>query len=1060
MRKQLATLLSLLLAFTYSFTYSADYYWVNNSGNWSDASHWANSSGGAGGYGVPGESDVVHFDENSFNLYSEVNMDGDFTIKEFQYTDVTKRVWFKDAGNHTLEVKGDFYCTSQVAAFSVANLLLSGKNNCSFNSGETVFTRDIEFTGNYQLDELLAATGNNSKITISKGEFVSNNHLVFADILNITSLNTTVVDFGTSEVHVNNSAFIDENSYLTLTNSSATLKHGEGLDSTKLIGTGGFLNSYPKGVTLCSEGFQVDVSITSNYGGAAIQCNGDCNGEITVVPSDTDAGPLGSGGYSCQIVGGAFPPGGPFTSQTVYTGLCAGSYTITCMDSSQAVIPGVLFVQCSSGESLIDPFPITFSATPISDPTCPDSCDGEVFISAAGGTGTLAIIWQPSLVDTNRPDFLCLGFNVFAITDNNACTIFDSVEINDPPPFVLNIVTPPLACNGVCDGTATSGPTGGSGPPASWTYTWVAPVNNPPAGQGTQAITGLCAGVGSLTIIDTAGCPFTEPYTITEPLPLIIDSITQTDLTCSGACIGTAEVDGTNSGGPYFYQWLDGVTLLPIANPGNGTSAVTSLCAGTYVCEVTDGNSCIDTSVVFTITEPPVITFTTTPSDATCFGLCDGQVAWTAAGGTGIITSELFLIAAVDVSQGFTNPTINLCPGDYYVIHTDANLCVQFSDTVTINSQPQIVAVTSGFNSLCALGNSGADTVNITGGIGPFGVNWFDAATGLAIGQVTNPAVGLAAGCYYAVVTDLGSISACAVFSDTNCLIDPPLLTITTTPIDEQCFNACDGSNTAVVGGGIGILTTSWTFDPGSVPAGPNGLAIGSLCADDYTATVTDGNGCTATEDFTINPAPALTNTVVETPVSCTNACDGSAIATAVGGNGLLTVSWEVDPTGVSAGPDGLSISNLCPGDYWSIVTDGNGCTDTAFFALNNPAPLIITTTITDESCFGFCDGQILVNAVGGSGGYTFQLDNGGFGAINPFTGLCQNAYDVSVLDASGCSDTLLGEVIGGPTEIILALTVTEETCFGDCDGSIVVVAAGGLGGYTYTWSSSANTTD
>jgi len=1391
MRKQLATLLSLLLAFTYSFTYSADYYWVNNSGNWSDASHWANSSGGAGGFGIPGESDVVHFDENSFSLYSEVNMDGDFIIKEFQYTDVSETVWFKDYGNHTLQVKGDFFCTTPVAAFSVANLLMSGKNNCSFNSAETVFTRNIEFTGKYELEELLATTGNDSKITISKGEFVSNDHMVYADILSIPGLNTTVVDFGTSEVHVTNAALINESSLLTLTNNDAELIHPAGLAAEKLVGTNGFLTALPKGITLCSEGFQVDVSITSNYNGASIQCNGDCNGEITVVPSDTDAGPLGSGGYSCQIVGGVFPPGGPFTSQTVYTGLCAGSYTITCMDSSQVVVPGVLFVECSSGESLIDPFPITFSATPISDPSCPDSCDGEVFISANGGTSPLTIVWQPSLVDTNRPDFLCVGQNLFTITDNNGCTIIDSVEINDPPPFVLNIATTPLLCNGVCAGTATTAPTGGSGPPALWTYDWNGAAV--PVGDGTQSISALCAGPGTLSIVDTNGCPFTDTYTITEPPILIIDSITQTDLLCNGACIGTAEVLGTNSGGAYGYQWLDGVTLLPITNPGNATSVVTSLCAGTYVCEVTDGNGCIDTSVVFTITEPPVITFTTTPSDATCFGTCDGQVAWTSAGGTGIITSELFLIGAPDVSQGFVNPSVGLCPGDYYVIHTDANLCVQFSDTVTINSQPQIVATTSGFNPLCALGSDGADTVNITGGIGPFGVNWFDAATGLAISQVTNPAVGLSAGCYYAVVTDLGSISACSVLSDTSCLIDPlpmtfttastdvscfgacdgtvsfttgggtgvitsevflvgapdvsqgfanptlslcpgdyyvlhtdgnsctvnsdtvtitepteiigttsgtdplcggsgdgtaslaivggaggntwqweivpatnigqddispainlgpgcyyavitdgtgcvvnsdttcltdppaitftttavdatcsgtcdgqvsftvaggaggftsevflvgapdvsvgfanpnitlcagdyyvvhtdanlcvqfsdtvtvnepltivgtttgtdplcnggttgqvtlaivggtgaytwgwelvpgtpvgaandnpllavgagcyyavitdaatptcivnsdtaclidpPLLTITTTPVDEQCFNACDGSNTAVVGGGTGVLTTSWTFDPSGLPAGPDGTSITGLCADDYTATVTDGNGCTATEDFTINPAPALTNTVVETPVSCTNACDGSAIATPVGGTGGLTVSWEVDPTGASAGPDGLTISNLCPGDYWSIVTDGNLCQDTASFTLTNPVPLIITTTITDETCFGDCDGQILVNAVGGTGGYTFQLDNGGFGPVNPFTALCQGTYDVSVQDASGCSDTLFAEVVGGPTEITLALTVVEETCFGDCDGSITVVAAGGAGGYSYTWSSSANTT-
>ncbi|MEK7224816.1 MAG: hypothetical protein AAB221_03945, partial [Bacteroidota bacterium] len=50
--------------------FSADYYWVGNSGNWSDfAAHWATASGGGTFHTAPPTSaDSVFFDANSFSL--------------------------------------------------------------------------------------------------------------------------------------------------------------------------------------------------------------------------------------------------------------------------------------------------------------------------------------------------------------------------------------------------------------------------------------------------------------------------------------------------------------------------------------------------------------------------------------------------------------------------------------------------------------------------------------------------------------------------------------------------------------------------------------------------------------------------------------------------------------------------------------------------------------------------------------------------------------------------------------------------------------------------------
>lgn len=49
-------------------------YWVGGEGNWDDKNHWSNTSGGIGGYCVPGPSDNVFFDEKSGFMYANMRV--------------------------------------------------------------------------------------------------------------------------------------------------------------------------------------------------------------------------------------------------------------------------------------------------------------------------------------------------------------------------------------------------------------------------------------------------------------------------------------------------------------------------------------------------------------------------------------------------------------------------------------------------------------------------------------------------------------------------------------------------------------------------------------------------------------------------------------------------------------------------------------------------------------------------------------------------------------------------------------------------------------------------
>jgi hypothetical protein len=112
--------------------------------------------------------------------------------------------------------------------------------------------------------------------------------------------------------------------------------------------------------------------------------------------------------------------------------------------------------------------------------------------------------------------------------------------------------------------------------------------------------TNLCAGVYSYTITDLLGCQISQTYTLTQP-PLTSLSLSETDVTCNGACNGSATV--TPSGGvpPFTYTWTPGSPI------GQGTSSISNLCPGTYSVNTKDANGCSNNGSI-AITEPLPIT--------------------------------------------------------------------------------------------------------------------------------------------------------------------------------------------------------------------------------------------------------------------------------------------------------------------------------------------------------------------------------------------------------------------------------------------------------------------
>ncbi|HRE96770.1 MAG TPA: SprB repeat-containing protein, partial [Flavobacteriales bacterium] len=83
------------------------------------------------------------------------------------------------------------------------------------------------------------------------------------------------------------------------------------------------------------------------------------------------------------------------------------------------------------------------------------------------------------------------------------------------------------------------------------------------ASGGSYPITGLVAGVYTVTITDANGCTRTASATVTQPTVVTLGLASQTNVLCNGASTGSATVTGAGGSAPYTYSW----------SPSGGTAA-------------------------------------------------------------------------------------------------------------------------------------------------------------------------------------------------------------------------------------------------------------------------------------------------------------------------------------------------------------------------------------------------------------------------------------------------------------------------------------------------------
>ena len=417
-----------------------------------------------------------------------------------------------------------------------------------------------------------------------------------------------------------------------------------------------------------------------------------------------------------------------------------------------------------------------------------------------------------------------------------------------------------------------------------YSYSWVGPNGFT---TNTEDLDSVFVGTYILTVTDSLGCSSTMQFIVDGPAgyPLIVQSDSVINVSCNALCDGEIFITAEGGDSTYYYTWTSSNGFTSNQQNING------LCAGIYDLLLSDSSGNIfNTS--YQISEPSALSISTSADSATCYGDAGIGTVYPV-GGT---PSYSYLW-----SSGATTQNANLTAGTYSVIVSDSNNCIA-SDTITIYQADSIVINSTDSNASCFGLYDGSISVDIiSGGQSPFNYSVDNGATFVATNTFYNLAGDSA---YYVVVQDN---NGCLASLQTT-ISEPTEVTFTITATDASCYGYCDGTATLNIMGGTPAYTQDW-----------GGLNPNNLCAGLVNISVTDANGCIATNSVTINePTPVVVNI-------------SQSGDTLDAGSGFTTYQWLDANLNPIPGATSQLFRPSFAGNYSVMVTDANGCTATSF---------------------------------------------------------------------------------------------------------------------------------
>jgi hypothetical protein len=739
------------------------------------------------------------------------------------------------------------------------------------------------------------------------------------------------------------------------------------------------------GCTATSNAIAVNVNPAPNatiYPGAAVNI---CDGSSVTLSTGTAAAYLWSNGSSAPTI----------------TLNAAGTYSV--------VLTGSNGCTATSSATTVTVTPVPVASISASGPTA--ICQGSsVILTAAPATNYLwnnGATTQSITVSTVGSYFVNVGTGSCSATSTPVFVSYNPVPLANITPS-----GPTTFCLG--SQVTLNGPAGNS-----YTYLW----SN---GATTQGITSAAAGNFSVTVTNAFGCSASSSSqaVVVNPLP-VVTPITGTATLCSN---GQTQLANVMTGGIFTSSNLN------VASIGNTSGLVSGIGAGSSTISYlyTDNNGCSNTvTYPITVVAAPVATIAANGATSFCQG---GSVGLQASSGSAYLWST-----------GATTPSINVSTaGNYSVTVTAANGCSASSTStpVVVNSLPTAAIQQGATVSFCAGASAqltavpaasylwsngstaqtinvlapGSYTVSVTGTNGCTATSSATVVTQTALPTATISASGATAICQGASVTLTASTAASYFWSNGatsqsitvlnpgsytvqtsngSCIANSAPTTVSLNPVPTANITA-NGPTTFCSGGQVTLAATTGNNFTYLWSNGSTAATLATAVAGNYSVTVTNSYGCSATSA----PQAVVVNSVPTVPVisgSATVCSNAQTLLSNTLSGGVYSIS---NPSVATIGQNSGLVSGLNAGTavVSYTVTNTNGCTATAtlpFTVLAAPA-----ASVSANGSTSFCQGASLTLTSSAGASYTWNT-----GATTPsITTTAGGTYSVTVTAANGCS--------------------------------------------------------
>lgn len=634
---------------------------------------------------------------------------------------------------------------------------------------------------------------------------------------------------------------------------------------------------------------------------------------------------------------------------------------------------------------------VTVNALPtaIINPAVVAICNGaSATLTASGGTNYL---WSnaSSTAAISVSPIITTTYTV-TVTDANTCTATASriVTVNPLPTAIINPAVVAI-CNGNSAALTASGGT---------SYLW----NNAAISAAITVSPNLTT-IYTVTVTDANTCTATASRTVTvNPLPIAMINPTIVAI-CNGASTTLTASGGTS------YLWSDASITAAIT--------VSPITTTTYDVTVTDANTCTGTTSR-TVTVNPLPIPIINPA---AISICNGaSVTLTAGGGTNYLWSNAAITTTISVSPIITTT--------YDVTVTDANLCTATtSSTVTVNQLP-IAIINPAVSTIC---NGASATITASGGTNYL---WSDASITAAI--TVSPAI---TSSYSVTVTDANTCTATA--SRTVTVI--PTMNLSTAITDVACNGGSTGAIDLTVSSGLSPYTFLW--NDAALTEDRNNIA-----AANYSVTVTDNAGCTATSSTTVSEPTVLNFTETHTNVLCNGGSSGSIDVTANGGTLPYTYLWNDAVISEDR-------NNIPTGNYSVTVSDNHLCSASLAVNISEPTAFAIAETHVDVPCGLVNAGSIDITLGGATLPYTYLWNDAVI--TEDRTTIPVGNYSVTATDNNACSISI-SVTIASLAGLVISETHTDALCNAGNSGTIDVTLTGNAPPFTYLWNDAIATED